>query len=420
MAGLARQLKRLLRGMRFDRIRDFGPEEGVFPEGGARPLNQRPYLDLAVIAFDRRQQPIAIANAVLSPERPRGLAVTLTPSLEAANVNWQPWDQARWDAAQGSDRQPAGRNASGKTPFMSPYPASLFKLPLAYALLEQVDAGELSFKAVRDPIERMITVSDNQATRDLLQLLHRRGAMGAVNRRFRQLGLGTIQIRDTDPDTGGNWQPGKISMTALDTVKLLWLLENPDPQRVLWHTSEGTPVRSSLTAHSRQFLLDQLADQALNEALSSSNFGVFRQNGQRRGPRGIKPGIPARVPERWIDPVTGIVSVISDGDQLNYGQDVRPFNAEAANSRFSHKTGLTYNFGSDAGIVESLGDQPRRHYAVAFLSNLGYRYTDPPFANQTSYPALNDPMPVGYTQEIPRLGRQMDQLMQQLFAQTWA
>lgn len=53
MAGLARQLKRLLRGIRFDRIRDFGPEEGVFPEGGAQPLSQRPYLDLAVIALDR-------------------------------------------------------------------------------------------------------------------------------------------------------------------------------------------------------------------------------------------------------------------------------------------------------------------------------------------------------------------------------
>lgn len=334
-------------------------------------------------------------------------------------MDWQPWDQQRWDAAQGADPLPEGKGTSGKTPFMSPYPASLFKLPLAYALLERADAGELSFKAVRDPIARMITVSDNQATRELLQLLHQRGAMGAVNRRFRQLGLGTIQIRGTDPETGGNWQPGKISMTALDTAKLLWLLENPDPQRVLWHTSKGTPVRCSLTAHLRQFLLDQLADQALNEALSSSNFGVFRQNGQRRGPRGIKPGIPAQVPERWIDPVTGIVSVISDGDRLDYGQDVRPFNAEAADSRFSHKTGLTYNFGSDAGLVESLEGQPRRHYAVAFLSNLGYRYTDPAFADQTSYPALNDPMPVGYTQEIPRLGRQVDQLVQQLFAQSW-
>ena len=420
MATLATELKRLLRGMRFDRIRDFGPEEGVFPEGGAQPLSQRPYLDLAVIAFDRRRQPVAVANALLSPELPKGLEVTLTPSLEAANVDWQPWDQQRWDAAttNAGPMLPFG----GKSPFMSPYPASLFKLPLAYAVLERVDVGELQFEAVRDPIERMITVSDNQATRDLLQLLHSRAAMGDLNRRFRQLGLGTIQIRGTDPETGGNWQPGRITMTALDTVKLLWLLENPDPQRVLWHTSEGQPVRSSLSARSRQFLLEQLADQGLNEALSSSNFGVFRHNGERHGPRTIQPGIPARVPERWIDPITGIVSLISDGDRLDYGQDVRPFNAEAADSRFSHKTGLTYNFGSDAGLVESLkgSSRPGRHYAVAFLSNLGYRYTDPAFADQTSYPALNDPMPVGYTQEIPRLGRELDNLMQELFGTSWA
>lgn len=410
-------LSRLLRGIRFDRIRDFGPEEDVFPQGGAKPLKQLPYLDLAVIAFDRHRQPVAVANALLSPDLPRGLAVQITPDLEAANVRWQPWDQQRWDHPTAESRPAWESFVDGRAPFMSPYPASLFKLPLAYALLERVDAGEFSFEALREPIERMITVSDNQATRELLQLLHSRGAMGDVNRRFRQLGLGTIQIRGTNPDTGRDWQPGKITMTALDTVKLLWLLDNTEPERVLWRNAEGQPVRSSLSARSRRFLLDQLGDQALNEALSTSNFGVFRRNGEQQGPQAIQPGIPARVPERWIDPVTGIVNVVSDGDQLNYDQDVRPFNAEAADSRFSHKTGLTFNFGSDAGLVESLtgSGKPWRHYAVAFLSNLGYRYTDPVFADQTSYPALNDPMPVGYTQQIPRLGRELDNLVQQLF-----
>ena len=414
-------LKQLLRGIRFDRIRDFGPIEGVFPDDGAPPLRQLPYLDLAVIVFDQRRQPIAIANALLSRELPQGLVVRLSTDLGAANVRWLPWNQQLWDQPQdqpndlGSSTRPAT-----PAPFMSPYPASLFKLPLAYALLERVDAGELGFEAVRDPIERMITVSDNQATRELLQLLHSRGEMEAVNQRFRELGLGTIQIQGTDPATGWRWRPGEISMTALDTVKLLWLLDNGDPRRVLWHTAAGQPVRSTLSARSRQFLLDQLDDQALNEVLSTSNYGVFDQDGQRHGPADIEPGIPAQVPQRWIDPVTGFVSLESDGQLINYGQDVRPFNAKAADSRFGHKTGLTYNFGSDAGLVTALDGQPGRHYAVAFFSNLGYRYTDPAFAEQTSYPAFNDPMPVAYTQEIPRLGRELDTLVQQLFARDWS
>ncbi len=69
---LATGLRRLLKGFRFDRIRDFGPEEDVFPAGGAQPLNQVPYLDLAVIAFDRNREPVAVANALLSPALPRG------------------------------------------------------------------------------------------------------------------------------------------------------------------------------------------------------------------------------------------------------------------------------------------------------------------------------------------------------------
>lgn len=100
---------------------------------------------------------------------------------------------------------------------MSPYPASLFKLQVAYPVLEQVDAGRLPLAAVR----RMITVSDNQATQELLRLLAATPGVEASNDRLRQLGLETIQRGGIDPTTGGNWQLGQITMTALDSVKLL-------------------------------------------------------------------------------------------------------------------------------------------------------------------------------------------------------
>ncbi|HEY9643645.1 MAG TPA: hypothetical protein V6C57_24360 [Coleofasciculaceae cyanobacterium] len=75
---------------------------------------------------------------------------------------------------------------------------------------------------------------------------------------------------------------------------------------------------------------------------------------------------------------------------------------------FLHKTGLTLNYGSDAGIVESLPGKPYRHYIIAFLSNLGYRYADPAFANRTSYPYSDPVGGIAYTQRIPALGKQID------------
>jgi hypothetical protein len=291
---------------------------------------------------------------------------------------------------------------------MSPYPASLFKLPVAYLVLEQVDAGALPLAAVRRPLRRMLSVSDNQATRDLLRLLAEGPGLAAINQRLRQLGLETIQLGGIDPATGGNWQLGKITMTALDSVKLLWLLHNRDRSRVLWHNAAGAPVRRSLSPTARRLLLRDLGNQAFHEALSTSNFG-----GQQ-GRNGVQPGIPARVPQRWIDPASGVVRFPSDGDTIDYGQDVRPFNRAGASRRFAHKTGITYNFGSDAGLVRPLPGQPGARYAIALLSNLGYRYADARFADRRSYPVFDSPGPIAYTQEIPRLGRHVDGLLQRL------
>jgi hypothetical protein len=95
-----------------------------------------------------------------------------------------------------------------------------------------------------------------------------------------------------------------------------------------------------------------LGNQAFHEALSTSNFG-----GQQ-GRDGVEPGIPARVPQRWIDPASGVVRLQSDGDTIDYDQDVRPFNRAGASRRFAHKTGITYNFGSNAGLVRPLRDRP--------------------------------------------------------------
>jgi hypothetical protein len=254
-------------------------------------------------------------------------------------------------------------------------------------------------------MDPMITYSDNQSTRALLRLLHERKEVDAMNEGFRRLGLGTLQINGTNPGTGGDWQPGEIHMTALDTARLLWLIDGAPDDYVLWQTPEGDPVTAAeLSDPSRAYLKDLLAQQGYNEALTTANFGTYERRGVIYGAPNTLPGIPSLVPSRWINPQDGTVTV----DGIAYGQDVRFYNRYIAEVSFAHKTGLTYNYGSDAGIVESLRGKPYRHYIIAYLSNLGYRYVDDVFADRKSYPFLEPVGGIAYTQRIPALGKAID------------
>jgi hypothetical protein len=362
--------------------------------------------------------------------------VPLDRNYAASSVRFRKWDIERFDGGTFSEQNGkqlttkgwttnppltanddivAGRG-SAQLQFMSPYPASLFKLLVAYYIMRLVDKGTLGLdqnytytvlsesgnqievqetRLLRDWMNPMITYSDNYSTRALVKLLHDLRQMDALNAEFRRLGLATLQINDTDPRTGSGWTPGRIHMTALDTARLLWLIDGTNNTRPLWRRPDGGSVTSAeLSASSRSYLKGLLADQGYNEALSTSNFCNAPNT---------KPGIPAPVPTRWIDPNDGTVTV----DGIPYGQDVRPCNAVAQVS-FAHKTGLTFNYGSDAGIVRSLLNQPYRHYIIAFLANQGYRYADPVFADRTSFPCYDAVGGICYTQRIPALAKQID------------
>ena len=95
--------------------------------------------------------------------------------------------------------------------------------------------------------------------------------------------------------------------------------------------------------------------------------------------------------------------------------DIRAANGQAE-VNFAHKTGMTFNYGSDAGIVTSLPGKPFRHYVIAFVANLGNRYADEVFATRKTFPALDEISPVAYTQRIPALGKTMDDALIQLSA----
>jgi len=464
---LVGQIILALRAAQFDKTIDFGPFEDVCPGASfcavpAGPVKYMPNVDLAIIELDQQGQATAVANVLLSRDYPGGLPVPVdrvagpAGSYGVSLVRWRRWDIDRYNGgtfSQDDGHQLTRKGWKNNPPltvadeivpgrrrapldFMAPYPASLFKIIVAFRIMRLVDLGQLSLdqtytylpaasfaaearqldqplerpvagaglqaaavaaeagetRTIREWLDPMITVSSNNAARAMLKLLHDRNDLPAMHAELRGLGLGTLQVNDTNPGTGGNWQPGSIHMTSLDTARLLWLIEGGSG--TLWLRPDGRPVLASLLSPgSRSFLKGLLDDQAFHEVLSTSSLC---------GKANVRPGIPALVPARWINP---------DGTEtaggFPYGQDVRPCNA-AAEVVFGHKTGLTFNYGSNAGIVRSLPGKPERRYVISFISSLGYRYTDPAFASRSTYPCYDPVGGICYTQRIPAMAKQLD------------
>ena len=467
---LGAQLLQAVQDARFGEVADFGPFEDVCPYADfcvkpARQVPHVPNVDVAVIELDAGGRAKAAANVLLSRDYPDGLVAPIdraggpAGSYGVSSVRWRRWDIDRYnggtfDQTTGkrlttkgwTDDPPltrdddilAGRE-SAAVHFMAPYPASLFKVIVAYRIMRLVDAGQLTLKQryrydpTSDPLpdaagrgeeelsdrplhgraprtsprptpedaetrtiagwmEPMITVSDNWSARALLKLLHDRNDFPAMHKELADLGLATLQINGTFPWNGRNWQPGLIHMTSMDTARLLWLIEGGTG--TLWTRPDGAPVRASLLSDSsRTYLKSLLDDQGFHEALSTSNLC---------GAPNTQPGIPALVPTRWVND-DGTVTA----GGYPYGQDARPCQA-AAEVVFGHKTGLTFNYGSDAGIVRSLPGKGERRYVIAFNASLGYRYVDPVFASAGSYPCYEPVGAICYTQRIPAMARQLD------------
>ena len=425
-----------VREARFDRVIDFGPanEDKDIPKGSAKRIAHTPNVDVAVIQLDAEGRAVACANVLLSRDYPNGLVVPVDVNTGASSVQFRRWEIERWNGgtfAAGTNQQLTTKGWTNNPPltdaddmvpgrtnaphqFMAPYPASLFKLLVAFHVMRMVDAGALTLdtpftystpttknetRAIRDWLDPMITVSDNHATHALLQLLHKREHIDVMNREFRELGLGTLQVNSTRASDGYGWQTDRIHMTAFDTALLLWLIEGPAGE--LWRAPDGKAVTAKfLSDSSRAFLKKLLLEQGLNEALSTANLA---------GAPNVRPGIPSLIAPRWINATNGIVEVHG----INFGVDVRTSNAKAEVT-YAHKSGLTYNYASDAGIVMSLPGKPFRRYIIAFFSNTGYRYTDEVFADRTRGPYADAASPISYTQRIPAMAKAIDDAVKEL------
>lgn len=382
-----------------------GPAAAADPQ----PIVQQPQIDATVLELDRHGRPVSSGTVVMSPQHPNGVVVPADRNFHTDQVRWRQWDDAGWYANKGQgtiDVVPGRENAP--IDFMSPYPASVLKLMVNFGVLRLVDRGEIalddtydyrptsdssvslcgrdSSNTVRNYMDASLTFSDNASSCALVKLLWDHNAVDGLNQTFQDLGLETLQLKNTNPATGGRWG-NPVTMSSLDTAKLLALV-NGAPGNV-WTTPAGRPVTSAvLSPSSRNFFKGKLAQQGHNDMLSTANWC---------GRDYPAPGIPQAVPLRWIGP-DGTVTVAGE----RFGQDVRPCN-RTAQVTFAHKTGWVSNSGADAGIVESLPGRAGRRYIIAVFSNLGTQYVDP------DRPA--DPpgvLAVRFTQKFAQLGRAID------------
>jgi len=378
-AVLAQALLGMVRSLQLGQVLD--------PQNDNKPLTHFPSIDLAVVAFPRSGAPVW-ANVLFSRDFPEGLVADTSDKAEAVrnvcyladqtdaqgnSVAWLPhsnWDAMVWTPLAGQ----------GKHRFVAPYPASLIKLMVAIGVGCVVDAGAHRWddrwpyggmsKTIAAWTESMIVASNNDATSAMVALLHAGGwvqkhAVGETNRLeqlFASLGLRTLRLHGTQPD--GGWRNadgagvGHLQMTAWDTARLLWLLADDVPSAP-WLEASPKPL---LSTDSRMRLWGWLADQGLHEILSTTVVA---------GVPGCQVGIPARLSEHWITPQGG-----AQVEHHQFPPDIRPANMQAT-VLFAHKTGNTDNYTSDAGMVTSLGRQPRK-YAIAMISNLGRRYAPGP------------------------------------------
>ncbi|MEV0407705.1 serine hydrolase [Actinoallomurus sp. NPDC050550] len=388
--------------------RDRAPKLKAAAVAAATQIHQQPNVDVTVLELDDNGRLVSSGTVVTSPTYKNGIVVPVDKNFHTTAVRYRHWDTNLWNTNNGqgdTDVVPGRENAP--IDFMSPYPASTLKLMVGFGILQLVDKGVIKLDdtyayqptqasdlcgtattdTVRNYFDRMITVSDNGSACAMIKLLNDKGAIDGLNQTFQDIGLETMQLKDTNPANGGNWTSG-INMSSLDTAKLLALINGVSG--TAWTTPNGKPVTSDvLSPSSREFFMKELGDQGWNNVLSTTNYCGYTYP---------TAGMPQRISQRWIG-ADGTVTVNSDPTDGKYQYPVQPCQ-DAAQVTFAHKTGLSENAVSDAGIVKSLPGKPNRHYIITAFSNLGYRYID--VDRQDIQPAVNR------TEKFAQLGRIMD------------
>jgi hypothetical protein len=462
---LNKELKKAVADVDFENIIDLGPTFTAAPCPATEPACQHgrkqlgrgkfPQIDLAVIAFQPDcTNAVVGSNVFFSRDFPRGIAANFdSKTMAVSNVKMYRWIQERFDEGQvvpetpwfklspgaWNARYPADdllntEAARGSLNFMSPYPASVFKILVALRVLQKLEElgpleQQLNNKftydfGTPDPaddvtltfaqfLDAMIQWSGNKATAALIQYLHKTGdiveaeqkdesgypsaapSRNKLNELYASLGLPALQMNRTRMQDGlwGNRDTmylkdsssvSHIFMPAWDTARLLWLLRTdsstPENQKPKWQLSSSSAKKVNVGAISenvKRVFWANMKNQLFHEVLSNTLHckqklgGVF--------------GIPALLPQKWVS-----------SDQLRLPVGDYPFNFAAdelkgdydftknlgecqsqAEVEFASKTGLTSVSGSHAGLVKGLSERGfKREYIVVLNSSLGSRFTD--------------------------------------------
>ena len=226
---LAAALLAALAAARLDELHDAGPVEGRCPGDPACPfplprVAAVPQLDLAVILLDAQGRAVEAANVQLDPASPRGRVVSLDRNLAARDVRFRRWSADRRDGrwprpsrrpttwrrprrpAPTSWRRTRPRSSSSWSPstWSGGPPSACSSSTGRWATCpglpppgEPMVAPEI--RPLREWMERMITESDNRATKAVLRHLHARGEVEVLNRRLRRAGARHAPHRRDQP-----------------------------------------------------------------------------------------------------------------------------------------------------------------------------------------------------------------------------
>ena len=462
---LDRELLKSVNDVDFKNVIDLGPnftndncpkdqpscKHGRSPVG----LETFPQLELAVIAFQPDcDKAVVGSNVFYSRDFPNGIAAQFdNRTLAVKNIRMYKWEQERFDGGKiipnahwfkrssGAWKAPFPNNSlinksalKNAPQFMSPYPASVFKILVAIRVLQTLEEQgslpqmlaqsytyDFGTESKEDDVtltfqqflDAMIEWSGNYATAAMIQYLHKVGDIveskikdengyplrdpifNRLNQTFANIGLPSLQMNRTRGIDGlwGNradaYNPessslSHIHMPAWDTAKLLWYMRTmthtPQAEYPQWRsrTLPNTMVNPfAISDEVKGYFWTNLRNQLFHEVLSNTIHCEQSQGGPL--------GIPALMPSKWTS-ATGLRLPVGNfpfyfpPDELegNYDFTKKLSNCQKlAEVSFASKTGLTSVSGSHAGLVKGLSERGfRREYIVVLNSSLGSRFTD--------------------------------------------
>lgn len=500
---LAELLKSAVNRTDFENVVDLGPNfaesacpasEPACKHGRSAIGKERfPQIDLAVIAFQPNcKNRVVGGNVLFSRDFPEGIAATFDKKSGAvSNIRLQRWTQERFDGGRTAKAAPYfeptpnvwkapfppqdlinPEAAGAANNFMSPYPASIFKMLVHARVLKHLEekgplekqltqkftydfgtadpADDVTF-TVGEYLDAMIQWSGNKATAAMVQFLHKNGeivesdlkddagypaaqpSVNKLNDLFANLGLASLQMNRTRVKDGlwGNRDTmylkdsssiSHISMPSWDVARMLWVMrtnrKTPLAERPSWNRQDGLSMNPfSISDEVKSAFWKNLDNQLFHEVLSNTlhcnqkDGGVF--------------GIPARLPEKWMNaqqlrlPV-GTYPFAFAPDELKGDYKFSNQIAECqqkAEVKFASKTGLTSVSGSHAGLVKGLSERGfEREYIVVLNSSLGSRFTDTErLGAERVMPCFDNTL--CYTKRINQLGANIDSSLKEWLEQ---